>query len=490
MRWPWSKPREVRRADARLVRALKARYDAAQTTPQNRRHWEAADLLSADAAASPSVRATLRSRARYEAANNCYARGIVRTLAEDLVGTGPRLQMLSADDRANAAIERGFARWARAVGLAEKLQTMRAALATDGEAFALTTTNPGHRHPVRLDLRLVEADQVATPNWTPSASQPVDGIELDGAGNPAAYHLLEQHPGGPLPRIGGTYRRVPAGAVIHWFRSDRPGQHRGIPELTPALPLFALLRRYTLAVVSAAETAANFAVFMKTTFPPGGEAAGSQDADGGSLAGFQMELERNSAVFTPEGWEPAQIRAEQPATTYPDFKGEIVAEIARCLNIPYNIAALDSRKHNYASGRLDHQLYLRSVRVDQARLERAALDQIFAAWMAEARRLPAVVPPGRWLDEEDPHAWYWRGLEEVDPRWARAKAELVQAGHITEAEYHAERGRDWEEEQAQRQREAASRREKRLPELGPAKAAEVPERREPAYADEGGNGDG
>jgi len=34
-------------------------------------------------------------RARYEVANNAYARGIVLTLANDVIGTGPRLQMLS-----------------------------------------------------------------------------------------------------------------------------------------------------------------------------------------------------------------------------------------------------------------------------------------------------------------------------------------------------------------------------------------------------------
>ena len=53
-----------------------------------------------DAAASPAVRRTLRNRARYEVANNSYARGIVLTLANDSIGTGPRLQLLTGNDRA------------------------------------------------------------------------------------------------------------------------------------------------------------------------------------------------------------------------------------------------------------------------------------------------------------------------------------------------------------------------------------------------------
>ncbi len=81
--------------------ALRARYDAAITTDDNRRHWANADALSADAAASADVRRTLRNRARYEVANNSYARGIVLTLANDTVGTGPRLQLLTGDDGIN-----------------------------------------------------------------------------------------------------------------------------------------------------------------------------------------------------------------------------------------------------------------------------------------------------------------------------------------------------------------------------------------------------
>lgn len=58
----------------RRARFIRARYDAATSTENNRRHWANADALSADAAASPEVRRTLRNRARYEVANNSYAR--------------------------------------------------------------------------------------------------------------------------------------------------------------------------------------------------------------------------------------------------------------------------------------------------------------------------------------------------------------------------------------------------------------------------------
>ena len=92
---------------------LRAKYDAANTTLDNIKHWSRADGLSAAAANSPDVRRTLRNRSRYEVANNSYARGITLTLANDVVGTGPRLQMLTADDAANRFVEAEFFAWCR-----------------------------------------------------------------------------------------------------------------------------------------------------------------------------------------------------------------------------------------------------------------------------------------------------------------------------------------------------------------------------------------
>jgi lambda family phage portal protein len=439
--WPWSK--RVRSA----VRFIRAKFDSAQTTPENRRHWANADYLSADAAANRQVRQTLRNRARYEVANNSYARGIVLTLANDVIGTGPRLQMLlgnGADASANQTIEREFAAWAKAVDLAGKLRTMRMARAQDGEAFALLVSNDNLDSPVKLDLRLIEADQVTTPGLTLAKAGAVDGIVFDEFGNPVEYHILKVHPGGATGAMGQDYDKVPAESMIHWFRADRPGQSRGLPDILPALPLFAQLRRYTLAVIAAAESAANIAIFMKTNAPAGGEAAEVEPM-------ATMEFEPNMAVFGPEGWEPSQIRAEQPATTYREFKAEILNEIARCLNMPFNVAACNSSGYNYASGRLDHQTYFKSIRVDQAQVETGVLDRILDAWMAEAVKVFGLGSVDVW-----PHQWFWDGHEHVDPaKEANAQATRLGSHTTTLAAEYARQGKDWETELRQRAKEVA-----------------------------------
>ena len=186
---------------------VRARFDAAQTTRDNWRHWSAADHLSADMEAAPEVRRTLRMRSRYEVANNSYARGLVQMLANDTIGTGPRLQMLSADETFNDAVETAFMRWSDAVRLAPKLRTMRMARCQDGEAFAVLATNPKIRHGVKLDLQLIEADRVSGElRWFEDDTS-VDGISYDSWGNPTDYRVLKYHP--------GDIRYMPGDDAIH-----------------------------------------------------------------------------------------------------------------------------------------------------------------------------------------------------------------------------------------------------------------------------------
>lgn len=449
--WPFPKSRKTRRslpafsgAGARVVRA---RYDAAQTTADNMRHWAMADALSADSAASPDVRKKLRERARYEVANNTYAKGIVLTIANDCIGTGPRLQLLTEDDATNRLVEAAFAEWAKAVNLAEKLRTMRMAKATDGETFAVLTANPYVDSPVAMDVQLIEADRVASPTVAMLPIQnDVDGIVLDARGRPVTYTILRQHPG-DLALWQTQYDPVPADAVIHWFRCDRPGQHRGIPEITPALPLFAQLRRYTLAVIAAAETAADFAAVLFTDSPANGEAQSLEPMD-------VVALEKRMATVLPDGWRLGQIEAQQPTTSYAEFKREILNEIARCLNLPYNIAACNSSGYNYASGRLDHQTYYKSIRVEQTHLAEAVLDPIFRGWIGEAMLTPqlAVLKGLRAL----PHQWFFDGTEHVDPaKEANAQATRLSSNTTTLAAEYARQGKDWEVELRQRAKEVA-----------------------------------
>lgn len=421
---------------------VRAKYDAAERG-DDYRHWANADAFAADAALSPMVRRTLRNRARYERANNSYLAGISATLANDLIGTGPRLQLDTGDVEADRLVERLFFDWGWTVDLPAKLRTMREALVTDGEAFALMITNPRLGGGVTLDLRLVEAEMVATPTElmsqtvTPEGNV-VDGVEFDQIGNVVAYQVLNYHPGANFRVNTLEFQRVPAAQMVHWFKPSRPGQHRGVPEVAPALKLFGQLRRYTEAVIAAAETAADLAAFIHSNSP----AAEVDEVD----AFAALEIQKRTLTTLPEGWDISQLKAEQPTTQYPAFVRAILNEIARCLQLPYNVAALDSSSYNYASGRMDHQVHAMNQRVERDQLERTMLDRVLAAWVNEAS-LAGLLPEGMPPFSEWNWGWVWDGKDHVDPaKEANAAATRLQTLTTTLASEYARQGKRWDVE--------------------------------------------
>lgn len=428
----------------RRMRRVQARYDAAQTNGDNQRHWAMADGLSARTANSLGIRSILRQRSRYECSNNSYAAGMLLTLANDMVGTGPRLQLDLGRGRQKACrrIEQEFAAWCRAVKLPQKLRTMRISRARDGEVFAVLTNNPALATPVKLDFKLVEADQVTSPQLSEADPLRIDGIRFDEHGNPTAYEILPYHPGDMIAEPNWQPEEHAAANVIHWFRVDRPGQLRGVPEITPALPLFAQLRRYTLAVIAAAETAADLAAVLST------DAAGNEDDDAEAPDAYaEIDIEKRTMLTLPGGYTMQQFKAEQPTTTYGDFKNQILNEIARCLNMPFNVAAGNSAGYNYSSGRLDHQIYFRSIGIDQADCESDVLDRLFAAWLDEAALIPGLIPAGLGPFYLWRHTWAWDPAEDLDPvKTAQARLINLASGMTSFDAEFAAKGLDRETE--------------------------------------------
>jgi hypothetical protein len=207
----------------------------------------------------------LRNRARYEVANNSYLAGILDTLANDTIGTGPRLQMLTGEEALDSTIEEEFADWADEIDLAEKLRTLRRARCESGEVLAMFVTNPGLASRVKLDVVLVEADQLTDPTWQ-SVSDPnwCDGIRFDVFGNPRATGSSATtpapSPGAPTRWNTTTSRRgwcFTTSRRPPWAAARHPGDHAGAVELAGAAPLLQ-------AVIAAAETAADYAMTIQS----------------------------------------------------------------------------------------------------------------------------------------------------------------------------------------------------------------------------------
>lgn len=429
--------------------AIRASYDTAATTVRNERSWQYADTLDADSANSPEVRAILRKRARYVVQNNGYAAGMIRTLAADVVGPGAQLQHRSRSARSDELIESAWLEWCEETGFWEKVRTAVAAWMTDGEVFARNYQRNGLSVP--YDIQMVEADQVATPDASMVSDTAVDGIRFDRFGNPTEYHVLKSHPGSNA-WTDMDYLAIPAKEICHLFDCDRPGQHRGIPRITPSLDLYENIRRYTKATVLAAEFAASISGAIQTR-----AAALDADTEGTDIEDSEnyptIEIELGTVPVMPEGWEFKQIQPEQPTTTYEMFVTSLLREAARPLSMPTNVAMCDSSKYNYASGRLDHQTYDRQIANDRRTLERRMINRVFRAWrdvyVLSVLRAPELVGMPASVQ------WYWQPRKHVDPaKEASAIVTLLEAGLTSREAYWQEMGLDPDVMRAEVERDA------------------------------------
>lgn len=434
---------------------IRGTYDAAEDTIENAERWPGADSMSANAANDKGTRQTLRDRSRNECENNSYAGGMVDGIASDVVGTGPRPQLTIPGVSRDVCriLEAAWGNWSRAADIPEDLRILHKARLSAGEGFGVMINNPTLLDTgltsVALDLKLYEAEQVSDPFDFGVDPLYADGVRLDQHGNPVEYTFLKNHPGGVSAWFSFETVKIAAGDVLHWFKPDRPGQARGIPALTPGLPLFAQLRRYTLATLTAAEFAAVIAGVMKTTSP-------ADDGAEVEVTALQdIDLVRGALLTLPHEWDAEQFKPEHPTTTYGEFKNQVLGEIGRGLNAPFNVIAGNSSGYNYSSGRLDHLLYQKATKVERSRLENRILNRLFVAWVREAM-LAGVVKGLLPKVETWSWTWHWDGFDSIDPlKDAQADQIDLALGKTNLAELHARKGQDWEEAMRQRASELA-----------------------------------
>lgn len=454
---------------------MRAKFDAAQTNVHNENHWANADTLDPHNAASLTVRQKLRSRSRYEVLeNNPYLKGTILTIANDFAGTGPKLRI--TDKRIPKEYKRLITmRWrayAKAIGLRQKLWRMRLAKMVDGETFARAYINERLRHPVQVDFQILEGDQVSSEEAYPFGvyrnKNEIDGVRFDDYQNPVQYHILDVHPGGsPLNVLGlrASGQWIDAAYVIHWFRQDR-GWLRGIPETTPSLPHCSILRRYTLAIVRHAETAADFSAVLETEGPAGQNPW--TDGSGNLIEDDPFDtfpLEHGTLMNLPWGYKLKQLDAVPLGDQFDAFVGACLREITRPLLVPFNIASGTSKDSNMATSVVDQHIYKGAQNFERSDCEDKVLDLVALHWwnlglrtdnyfndpLLGAGDILLSNPSLAW--DLPQHEWGWDniGLEHTDPsKVAQALQILHDKKFLTDRDvqetYYNRDVDDWREE--------------------------------------------
>ena len=469
---------EAARIFARRMTAMmnaRASYDGANTNRHNSNHWLNAGSTDADSALISELH-TLRDRCRHEQRNNPYALALARKHANYVVGQGPTLQVEIDDEKLSDRIESDWASWCDICDFRgeqsfnEMLHLGVRDLYPSGEYFR-TFNRERVARGVGLRLLCLEADRVSTPWQWAGQPQYRDGIEVDpNTGKKVKYWVSKWHPGNTSIASSAVssndFNTFAPSELIHFYIVDRPEQTRGTPLLAPVLEIFAKMRRWDEATIAAAERAALFGVIMVTN-------SDMMLGDNPSvLDPEEWEIEAGMGVVAPPGYDMKQIQPTHPGPQYEAFKKAKLTDYGAAVDMPYNVLANDSSGHNYASGRLDWQGLVRSVKVMRSWIERRDLGKVFSTWWSEyrnssrdAQRLPATVPI----------TWQWPGFEHVDPqKEADAAATRLENNLMTYAEYYAEHGDDWRAKFRQKAKEKAFAKE-----VGLHLGKEIPEPAEP-----------
>lgn len=451
MKWPGLMPivRSVLYG-SRIARA--AHLDIASTNRENAEHWKEADCWDADKCNDPASRQLARNRSRMETDNNPSLKGNIKTLVNYELGRGSTLHVDHDNQDFARDVEENYGLWREATNHVGKFWTMIYARIQDGESFCRIGRNPNLRHPedidrpfpVQVDWQPFEADRCYTywlPPYTPGR---VDGVWFDDWGNPTYYDILRYHPGGVFPLGVIQYDTVPAQYLAHLYFPERPGQHRGVPEFASSIGMLGIRRRYCLATVEAAETAAKISVYLKTNSPPGME----PDEAGPPMA---MRIPRNSAWPLPQGWDIAQVKPEHPAQTYESYSEVTLNEAMRPKSVPRNVALCDSSKYNMASGRLDITTLWESIGIDQRNNTWRVENPLFRAWYTEARQ---VYKTGgkRWSEIDagtiPKRVFMWQRERYSDPEVQQGADErAISTGLRGIQDVYADKGLDWSRQQ-------------------------------------------
>lgn len=438
--------------DGKPLASAKASYDATTLKELDNR-FANANGSSADVTDSLSTRTTLRNRARFEVRNNSYATGLLKRLCFEIVGSGPRPSITAANDKAANEVEKRFIDYLWATDSVTGLHQAFFGHIQDGESFGQFQPDRTIKDtPIRL--RWYEPDQFSDGlsgiyNGYSGQQPPVDGIEFDDFGNVKSYKKLKHHPGGNAIGFSSRPDTIPASEVVHLFFPSRPGQHRGVSQLAPCLPLFIQMRQYTQSVLDAAETASDLAALMTTDNP------NLDFASVGSEA-MVIPIRRKSIVNLPDGYDVKQMKSEQPVTSFSEFKREILAEIYNCVLVPYSTGAADSSDQNFASGKLDANGFYRAIdSIRRILLERKILNRLFSRWLEFAalnRWFPSNLGPIDML------RWFYDRREPLDPqKEAGAVKSLSEQDLLNEEAYAASHGHSLDDWYAMKKRVAEAK---------------------------------
>ncbi len=321
--------------------------------------------LSADAEMVTSLR-NLRSRSRQLVRDAAYAKSAKRTVTNNVIGTGVKIQPAvkttrdTVNVRINRAIREAFDHWSNEhrchtggeLHFHDLERQLMGQVFEAGEIFVRIWRQPFGDSTVPLGLEIVEPERIADGYAQPAGAHWENlirmGIEVDSFKRPVAYWIRDLHPGDIRLNVDRTdhFTRVPAADIIHLKIVDRWPQTRGEPWLHAVAQKLADINGYSEAEIIGARGRASYMGTIETPESPDVFAQRAADQT------LQFALEPGTVHKLAPG-EKFNLQSPNASSQGVEpFMRLMLREIAAGLGTSYMAISEDYSQSNYSSSRL------------------------------------------------------------------------------------------------------------------------------------------
>ena len=452
----WNAQRSAQKSLLAKATAGKRAYAGAAMGRLNS-DWSALNT-SADSEIITSLR-TLRARSRELLRDNEYAKAAVRTIKNNVIGSGigMQAQVKTAGgkllDKVNDNIEAGWEEWtdkdtcdpAGKLCFADMERLVMGSIPENGEVLIRKVRRPFGKGQLPYALELIEADRLVD-QWSVARAENGNmirmGVEQDSWGRPVAYWLYPHHPGDYQfsSFVASALIRVPAEEIIHLFIPERIGQTRGVPWFHATLKRLRHMQGYEEAEIVAARAAASIVGIIQSEegltpeLGPEGDEAGA-GADPHQQPMLSMEpgtFQQLQPGETFTGFNPSRANAGMDS-----FMRYMLRAFCTGIGVSYASVSSDYSQSNYSASRLalldDRDLW----RVLQGWLIRNFRMQVHRDWVEAAVLSGGLAIPDYYSNPKKyqavrfkPRGWSW-----IDPvKEVTAYKTAVRAGFMTQSD--------------------------------------------------------
>lgn len=402
----------------------------------------------------------MRGRGRSLIRDSSHVSGAVRKICNNVVfrGIKPQANLTLPDGNLsknqNNEAEAARRRWAEKVRFHEMENLVLRHLWSDGELFVhyYFDSSLMDEGIIPLGIELLECDHLDTSKNSYTHGRRIkQGIQYDAGGHVEGYWLFPEHPGDSGWLGIGDSKFYPASVVDHIFVRERISQNRGVSWLASIVMEMRDFYEYQSGERIAKRLAAAMGLYVTTPYP---EQLGNFNPFTGSdpltVDSIPRYMEPGRILTLPPGMTIESPNSDRPGQTYEPYTKTSLRGASTGVGVSYEAYSNDYTDASYSSARSASLEERRGYMVQQI-----ILSSRFHApgWVRlwQMNYLSKTVPT---VPETIPVSWQMPGWPWVEPlKDSKAAAQDLSNGITSRHKLCMERGVDYDEIQADRERE-------------------------------------